>query len=288
MSPTQVDAAKVKAEQRKSWDAISAGWSLALDSFERGAAATTAQLLSLAGVRPGQSVLDVATGLGEPALTAADVVGPSGRVVGTDISPAMLEAARRRAGDRRNVTFVVADVESIDLPEHSFDVALSRFGLMFAVDHVAAFAAIARLLAPGGVLAAAVWAQAHRVPMLSLGYAVMQERLALPPLPPGAPGPFGMADPQRLADELAAAGFEDVSVEESVVPFRLDGPQEYADFNRKVSPPQLLSMVDERYGAEADTLLWGPVGEATAPYRQDDGSYLLASVALVMRAVAAR
>lgn len=290
MPASRIDPVTVKREQAAAWDAISSGWELALGVFERGAASVTERLLELGGVRPGQSVLDVGTGLGEPALPAARLVGPSGRVVGVDISPAMLEVARRRARTADGaapVDFVVADLESIDLPARSFDVALSRWGLMFAVDHVAAFRSLLRLLVPGGVLAAAVWSTPPRAPMMSMGYSVLSERLELSPPPPGTPGPFSMADPERVASELAEAGFAEVSVSEFVVPFRLETPQEYAAFNRAVSPPALLRSIRDRFGSEDDPGTWQAVAAAAARHA-DAGSpgLSLPSTALCLRAVA--
>ncbi|MGW5417920.1 methyltransferase domain-containing protein, partial [Actinomadura geliboluensis] len=95
MTAPSIDPTTVKTGQRASWDAISPGWEDAMGVFERGAAAVTGRLLELAGVGPGHRVLDVATGLGEPALSAARAAGPTGRVVGADISPRMLAAGRR-------------------------------------------------------------------------------------------------------------------------------------------------------------------------------------------------
>src|SRR5581483_2247040 len=132
-----LDVAAVKRQQRQSWDAISTGWAASMELFERGAAGMSDALLRLGGVRRGRSVLDIGTGLGEPALPAARAVGPTGRVVGIDISAQMLHIARERAGDLSNVEFLVADLEDIPLPPSTFDVALSRWSLMFAVDHVA-------------------------------------------------------------------------------------------------------------------------------------------------------
>src|SRR4051812_36403788 len=155
----EFDATAYKAETRKVWDATCPGWEASLEYFERGAAPVTARLLELAGLRPGQSVLDVATGHGEPALTAAGVVGRTGRVVGVDLSPRMVEAARARAasaGGLDRVTFAVADLEDLDgLEAGGFDAVLSRFGLMFAGDRGAAVRTLARPPPPGGGLGAA-------------------------------------------------------------------------------------------------------------------------------------
>lgn len=290
MTAPQLDPQAVKADQRASWDAISAGWERAAEVFERGAAPVTQHLLELGGVRPGQSILDIATGRGEPALSAARVVGPAGRVVGVDISAAMLARARQRAAEAGldNVEFITGDVEGIDLPAYSFDVALSRWGLMFAVDHVAALRSIARLLVPDGVLAAAVWGPPATAPFMSAGYAAMKERLELPDPPPGLPGPFSMSDPERLAGSLVEAGFADVSVTEFVVPFRVDTPEEYADFNRAVSPPKLLETIRDRFGSTDDRETWQAVAAAAEKNSiSGNGEGLaLPSTALCLRAVA--
>ncbi|HEX2317151.1 MAG TPA: class I SAM-dependent methyltransferase [Thermomonospora sp.] len=278
--------AAVKEEQRRTWDAIAPGWEASLETFERGAAEVTRLLLDLGGVRPGHTVLDVATGLGEPALTAARAVGPEGRVVATDLSPEMLGVARRRAEGLGNVEFAVADLELLDPPPGSFDVVLSRWGLMFALDHAALFRSLRRLLVPGGVLAAAVWGPPARVPMMALGYRVIGERLELPPPPPGTPGPFSMSDPGRLAAEVRAAGFTEVSVTEVVVPFRLESAAEFVAFTRAVTPPGLLERMRERLGSADDPATWAAVAEAAGRHRAPGGGLALDSAALCLRAVA--
>jgi ubiquinone/menaquinone biosynthesis C-methylase UbiE len=110
---TRQDIDAVKVEQRAAWNEVSAGWEAVQDDFERGAVAVTTRLLELAELRPGQVVLDVATGHGEPALTAARLVGPTGRVVGVDIASEMLAIARRRAAGVDNVELIESDLESL-------------------------------------------------------------------------------------------------------------------------------------------------------------------------------
>jgi SAM-dependent methyltransferase len=287
MTSSDFDPVEYKAGQRAAWNAASPGWATWQEEFERGAASVTARLLELGGVRPGQRVLDVATGHGEPALSAARVVGPVGRVVATDIAPAMLEVARQRAAGVDNVDFIEADMESLGEPAASFDVVLSRFGLMLAADHIGTFRSLARLLAPAGVLAAAVWGPPARH-LLSIGPTVLSERLGMPSPPPGVPGPFGMSDPAQLTDELAVAGFADVSVTEHVVPFRFPSVEAYVRFNREVLPPQILRTVRERFGSEDDPDTWAAIARAAEKYVDDDGSLPLPSVALCLRAVKAR
>src|SRR5687768_9249315 len=91
------DPVAFKAAQRANWNALSGGWESWQDRFETAAAPVTEMLLGLGGVRPGQTVLDVGTGIGEPALTVARIVGPTGRVTGVDLAPEMIARARRRA-----------------------------------------------------------------------------------------------------------------------------------------------------------------------------------------------
>ncbi|WP_160050187.1 MULTISPECIES: class I SAM-dependent methyltransferase [unclassified Nocardiopsis] len=286
MPSTRLDPHTVKSDQRATWDAISPGWEASLAVFERGAARVTDRLLELGGVRPGQRVLDVATGLGEPALTAARAVGPRGRVVGVDISPGMLEVAARRARGLGNIEFEVGDLEAIDRQTGSFDVVLSRWGLMFALDRVRALRTIAGLLAPGGVLAAAVWGPPRSAPMMSFGYAVLGKMIDLEPPPPGTPGPFTMSEPEGVAEELRAAGLGEVSVEEEVVPFRLRTGAEYAEFTRSVAPPALLRRVRDRFGSEDAPAVWRAVAEAVEDSYADGDGVLLPSTALCLRAVA--
>jgi len=276
----------IKEQQRRTWDAVSAGWAASMDVFERGAAAVTAHLLDLGGVRPGHAVLDIGTGLGEPALSAARLVGPAGRVLGIDLSPAMVEAARLRGTGAGPVEYAVADIEADRFPAASFDVALSRWGLMFAVDHVATFTAVRRLLVPHGVLAAAVWGPPASAPVMAFSYGVLSQRFELPPPPPGTPGPFSMADPVALAAELTAAGFADVAVEEATVPFRFADAAEYVRFSRSVTPPGLLDLIRAACGDPDDPAAWRAVGDAARERFADNAGLQLASTVLYLRATA--
>lgn len=191
----------------------------------------------MAGAAPGHRGLAVGSGTGEPALSAARAIAPGGRVVGVDLSPAMVAAAARAAAaGTGNVEFVVGAVETAALPRRSFDVALSRWGLMFAADRVQLLRAVAGLLKPGAVLAAAVWTEPQRVPVISLAFRVISAHLDLGSPPPG-PGPFTMTDPAAVAAELEHAGFDGVELHEHSVPFRLGSIDEFACFSRDVLHP---------------------------------------------------
>jgi len=278
------DPAKFKDDQRALWGTVSRQWSALPPEFAEGAALVNEKLFALGGVRPGHRVLDVATGAGDPALAAADLVGPSGRVVGVDLAPEMVAAARQRAGDRQQVEFAEGDFDSLGFPPGSFDVVLSRWGLMFSADRDRTFRSLHALLAPGGVLAAAVWGPEESSPMMGLGGKVLTTRLELPVPPPGAPGPSSMSDADAASAEFTAAGFTDVSVTEYLVPFRLASPQRYADFMKEMTPPALREALRERFGDENDPGTWQAVAEAAEPYIDADGWVSLPSSTLLIRA----
>ena len=149
----------------------------------------SAKLVELAGIEPGDVVLDVAGGYGEPSLAAARVVGPSGRVVCTDISPEMLAFGQERAAAAglANIEFVASDAEQLDFAEERFDAILSRAGLMFLTDVAGTLQRLHTFLKPGGCLAASVWGPPAAVQMMACLPIVFDE-LQLPPPPPGRPG----------------------------------------------------------------------------------------------------
>jgi SAM-dependent methyltransferase len=169
-----------------------------------------------AQIRAGERVLDVGCGTGQTSLQIAARVGPTGSVLGVDISTPMLELARSRVKEAgvSNVRFENADAQTHPLPAGAFDLCHSRFGVMFFVDPVAAFANLARALRPGGRLAFVCWQPMMqnawvREPMM----AVAKSMPLPPPPPPGAPGPFAFGDAARTRGILEQAGFSDVALE---------------------------------------------------------------------------
>jgi cyclopropane fatty-acyl-phospholipid synthase-like methyltransferase len=130
MEATHLDAVEFRAGQRRDWGSAAKGWHDWQELIVSATAGVSRRLVEIAGIQAGDRVLDVAAGSGEPALTAAQVVGPQGEIVATDISPEMLAYARERAAAAGidNVEFIEADASSLDFPPESFDAALSRWG----------------------------------------------------------------------------------------------------------------------------------------------------------------
>jgi SAM-dependent methyltransferase len=187
---------------------------------QRLTAPVSERMLDLAELRPGMRVLDLATGRGEPAIRAAHRVGPTGAVLGVDLSEGLLQMARERAAREglSNVDLRAMNAESLEgLPTAHFHATLARWGLMYLDSPVAALSAARRAMVPGGVLVAAVWAEPERVPYFMLPRRVLGKYLSLPPIDLEAPGTFRYADAGRLHRDFAAAGFTIEHVEEREV-----------------------------------------------------------------------
>jgi ubiquinone/menaquinone biosynthesis C-methylase UbiE len=154
------DPVHYKASIRNEWRAAAPGWRAWLDVLEAedGGRAVSRTLVTLAGIGPGDVVLDVAAGYGEPGLTAARAVAPCGRVVCTDISGEMLAVGHERAAAEGlgNVEFVQCDAEELAFEEASIDAVLSRQGLQYLPDVAGALARLHSFLKPRGRLAALV------------------------------------------------------------------------------------------------------------------------------------
>ncbi len=239
MSDQINDAERINREQLEFWNSAAPGWRQMWAMLERAAQHVSDRLVELTQISAGSRVLDIASGSGEPAVTAARKVGTGGLVVATDQSPAMLELARERAAALgiRNIKFVVTGAQELAVEERDFDAALCRWGLMFVGDLEAAMRRVAQLLAPGGRFATAVWGPPHKVPMISLGDEQVRELAKLPPPLPDAPGPLRLADTKPLLRALSTAGFKDISVAPLNVRFEFESPQAFAEQRRAVSTP---------------------------------------------------
>lgn len=168
----------------------------------------TQALIEDAEITGRRAVLDVATGPGEPALSIADLIGPEGKVVGTDAVPEMVEAARRERHRRglHNASFEVAFAESLPFPANTFDAVVSRFGVMFFASPVDSVREWLRVLKPGGRIAMAVWHFAERNPFHYIVSQVVERYVDSPPPAPDSPDAFRFANPGKLQAVLSKAG----------------------------------------------------------------------------------
>jgi ubiquinone/menaquinone biosynthesis C-methylase UbiE len=170
------------------------------------------RLLEFAHIAPGERVLDIGCGCGATSRAAAKRAGAKGRVVGIDISAPMLARARSLNGGP-NITYLLADAATYSFSGMMFDLALSRFGVMFFADPSAAFANVRRALKPGGRLAFICWQEMKANPWVAVPLAAALTCLPAPePTDPLAPGPFAFADAQRVKRILSDAGFSRIEV----------------------------------------------------------------------------
>jgi SAM-dependent methyltransferase len=231
MSVTQ-DRANMLATFRKrvhaewSQDATVAGWRKWHPEFAKASAPMSQLIVEACDIRLGMQVLDLASGSGEPAMTLARAVGPTGCVTATDVSPGMLDIAVEQAAAQGldNVAFQVADMEALPFPEASFDRVTCRLGIMFSPDHDLALREMLRVLKPGGKVALVAWRNPAQ-PFFAVPSALKQLDL-LPTPPAGAPHAFKFSAPGSLGGALEAAGFSTVQERHPEIPMRWPLPAE--------------------------------------------------------------
>lgn len=266
------DPIQYKTTTRRQWEDAADAWHRWGPTLETWLGPATDVMLDHAGVTTGASVLDVAAGAGGQTLAAARRVGPSGRVLATDISPAILTYAAKVAAEAgvTNIETLEADGERLDdLQEGSFDAVISRVGLIYFPDQQAALAGLRRALRDGGRLSAIVYSTPDRNEFFSLPVSIIRERAQLPAPQPGQPGPFSLGGPGVLEAALTTAGFTDVRVETVPSPLRLASAAECTRFERESfgALHQMLSGVPE---ADRDAV-WDEIATALARFETADG-----------------
>jgi ubiquinone/menaquinone biosynthesis C-methylase UbiE len=241
------DTQQYKEGQRQSWDSVAAEWQRWWKTTETAAEEVSRWLIELAVIKPGSKVLDIATGIGEPAISAAKKVN-GGHVLATDISPQMLSIAKQRAislGLQDVIEFKEGDAETIDLPTSTFNAVLCRWGLMFLPDLKAGLSNIHKSLVDGGHLAAAVWASPDKVPFISLALNTVMKETKSPQPPPGIPGPFSLSDENNLKDSFIKSGFTDITIERINVVFNFDSAEDYSSFVHGTAAPVRAMLANE-------------------------------------------
>ena len=220
---------QIIAGQQQDWNRVAGGWEKWDQFFDEQMACLNHRLVADARLRSGLRVLDLGSGTGYPALLGAQAVGPTGSVIGMDLAEQMLDVARRKASSLKltNVTFRTGDVTTLPFEANSFDAVTSRFCLMFLPDIPKAAAEIARVLKPGGWLAAAVWSTPDKNPSIRLSMEAIKQVVELPPPDPTAPGIFRLAKPGDLAGMLQQAGLTDVAEQEFLAEWSYGSAEEY-------------------------------------------------------------
>lgn len=211
------------------WSSVAGAWDDNSEFVDERGAHVSQRMLALTAPQPRERVLELACGPGGPGLEIAARPGSGVEVVLSDVADAMTRIAARRAEalGLPNVTARSLDLEEIDEPDASYDVILCREGLMLVQDPARAAREIRRVLRPGGRVALSVWGTREENPWLGVLFDVVAEQFGTPMPPPGSPHPLSLADADRLAALLAAAGLADVAVERLPTPYLASSPDEW-------------------------------------------------------------
>jgi SAM-dependent methyltransferase len=201
----------------------------------------TEALVAYADPQPKMRVLDLASGTGEPAITIAKRIAPTGQVTALDLSSDLLAiaAARARQGSLTNFTIQQADAHQLPFPDEQFDLATSRFGVMFFADTQRALSELRRVLKPGARACFAVWGSKDQ-PYFASTIGVVHRQVGGPFLESNGPDPFRFSRPGSLSEALTQGGFSNVHEETRTVPWTWPGPPEEAwEQQRAIATPFL-------------------------------------------------
>jgi len=231
-------------------------WHAQIATFTQGA---TEAILEAARLRPGMRVLDLASGVGDPALSIAREVAPSGRVTATDLGPGMMSLAEELARKRglTNIEFREANAESLPFADKSYDVLTCRFGVMFFPDLPKALSECFRVLKPPGRAAFVAWGKKEQ-PFFTTTAGIVLKHVPVPPPPPDpdAPSLFMFGDRDRLRRALEVAGFSNVHEEDRIVAGRWSSSvEEYWEQFTEVAAPfrPLIDQLTPEKKAQAKT-----------------------------------
>ena len=265
------DAATYKATTRQQWQDAAEAWNAWGGFLATWLGPATEAMLDMAEVEPGSLVLDVAAGAGQQTLVAAQRVGPSGRVLATDISPDILDYTMENARIQglHNVETLEADGEDLDVVPDNYDAAISRVGLIYFPDQQRALANIMRALRPGGRFAAIVYSTPENNGFFSKPVSIIRDRAQLPPPAASQPGPFSLGPPGALASVLEKAGFREIEEKVISAPVALPTAADCLRFERESfgALHQMLSSL----GSDAQEAVWAEIGEALAEFETAEG-----------------
>jgi ubiquinone/menaquinone biosynthesis C-methylase UbiE len=270
-------------EEKEDWDVVASGWEKWWRELEdQGAQQVSERLVELASIERGHKVLDLACGYGEPSVTAALKIHPSGSVLGIDISRGLLSIAKKRASANglTNIQFERENIEKTELPKSYFDAVLSRWGLMFFQDIESTMRKVYASLVSGGRFAVAVWGPPEKVPMLSIPFQATMNVLRNSGASYGADAgrlishcgrtsPFGLSNEELLKRIFQGAGFNEVRIETMLLSIKLDSSKEFAEKTLELSAPlnqMLMKMNDDAQRIRTLTSMTRAIAEAAASF----------------------
>ncbi|WP_170424672.1 class I SAM-dependent methyltransferase [Ruegeria arenilitoris] len=272
-------------EQAEYWGKSASGakWLTYEDQLDQLMSPVLELVLDRAGLQPGMRVLDVGSGTGASSIAAAQAVGKEGHVLAADVSQPFLDRASDRASEAglQNIAFQFADAQSHPFNEGDRDAMISRFGVMFFEDTVAAFANMARALKPDGQMTFAAWGPLRPNPWFKLPHVAATERLGNPPnVDRNAPGPLAFHDRDRVTGLLEQAGLQDIRAEAVALTLHFKGSLlDCAGLCTRVGPA--ARVINHFDGTPEDvTAIQHKVAEAFRPFATEDAVHIPAEINL--------
>lgn len=266
----------------REWRESAAYWQKHAQTIRTMFAPVTSALIEETHVREGNDVLDVAGGAGEPSLTIAEVVGPTGSITYTDAVAEMVNAAQAEARRRNidNISFKQCLADSLPFGDNLFDAAVCRLGVMFFPDPISGLREMLRVTKPGHSVSFAVWSASNLNPFAYLITEVLARYISAPPVDQNAPQAFRFAEPTKLARLLKEAGAE--QIRERLLEFHIEAP---------ISPDEFWEMRSRTSGTLREKLgampadkrgqIAAEVKEAVAPFFSDEGMSFPAQMLVV-------
>jgi len=236
--------------EHRTWRSVSDGWRKNDEQLRENAGIVTQRMLDLANLDVGHSVLDIASGTGEPAIPAAHRIGESGHVTGIDLVEEMLAIARDKAQAQglKNVEFRTVDGKGLDFDAASFDAVTCRWGLMFMPEPQTILQQIHRVLKDTGRLVVSCWAAPERNPFFTHAMSILIKHMEVPQPTEKEPGVFAFADREYLEHTLRASGFQSVTIEDvSFNMIEVSSGEEYWQMMKELAGPivQLTQQMDQ-------------------------------------------
>lgn len=269
---TSPDQQAFKHATRAQWDRSAAGWDRHTAAIRAWLRQPTDAMLDMAGIVPGAAVLDVAAGAGDQTLDVARRVGPSGRVLATDLSPVILALALHNAQQAHlsNVQTLEADGEALAVEPASFDAVVCRLGLMFFPDPLQGLHGMHRALRTGGGICTMVFSRPERNPCITMLMSTAMQHAGLPARDPFTPGGLlSLGKPGRADALFAAAGFQDIATTAIDAPFHLPTARHYLDFIRASASP--IQQILNRLPPPAADAAWADMEERLGVFTTPDG-----------------
>lgn len=274
---------QISRQQRASWNKFSPGWEkwdeLAMDFLKP----VGDKMISLIAPAGNDAILDVAAGTGEPGLTMATMLGDEGKVVITDLAEDMLEIAKKNAAQKgiENIETRACDVSELPFEANTFDAVSCRFGFMFFPDMEVAAREMARVLKPGGRIAASVWGAPEKNPWVTIIMGTIREYVDASPPPPGAPGMFRCAEDGMMADVFARAGLDNVTETEVAGKLNCGTAETYWNMMTEVAAP-IVAALDKTDDATTETIKNDVFQKINRDYTEADGNVVLDTSAVVV------